>query len=119
ELVASDLVVLNLEKVGLSDDQFFDDNRDFQFELTAQKELWIMTPPGGKTGRRNLLISFELENWARTDSRGITFNAALFHLPNGSIRAPDGSWVRRDKWDSLSDEQQERSLRSVPISSWN
>jgi hypothetical protein len=60
EQVADDLVILNFEKVGLSDEQFVElcgDNRDFHLEFTARKELVIMTLPGGKTGRRNAAAS--------------------------------------------------------------
>jgi len=42
--VAEDFVVLNLENVALSGEQFVElcaDNRDFLFELTARKELVI------------------------------------------------------------------------------
>src|SRR5207253_1103853 len=102
EQVAEDLVVLNLEKVGLSDDQFIElcsDNRDlYHLELTAQKELLIMPLPGAKTGRRNEAISTNLANWARQDRTGVTFGTStVFQLPNGAKRAPDASWVRRVK----------------------
>jgi Uma2 family endonuclease len=114
EQVSDGLVILNFEKVGLSDDQFIElcsDNRDFQFELTAQKELLIMTPPGPRTGRRNVGITTNLENWARQDGTGITFaNGTLFEFPNGAKRGPDASWVRREKWDNLTDELQEEKI---------
>jgi len=67
EQIADDFVLLNFEKAGLSDEQFVElcgDNRDFHLEFTAQKELVIMTLPGGKTGRRNDIISRRLGNWA-------------------------------------------------------
>ena len=54
--VAEDWLILNLENVAFSDEQFIElcaDNRELCFELTAQKELVIMTPPGPKTGRRH------------------------------------------------------------------
>jgi Uma2 family endonuclease len=112
EQVSDDLVILNFEKVGISDDQLIDlcsDNRDFDFELTAQKELLIMTPPGPKTGLRNVAITTDLENWARQDGTGLTFATnTLLHLANGAKRGPDGSWVRLEKWNSLTDEQQEK-----------
>jgi Uma2 family endonuclease len=112
EQVTEDLVILNFEKVGLSDDQFVvlcSDNRDFMFELTAQKKLWIMTPPGPRTGRRNEAIAFSLGLWARQDGTGVTFSAGtLFHLPNGAKRGPDAAWLRREKWDALSGEEQEK-----------
>ena len=54
EQVADDLLILDLENVGLSDEQFIElcsDNDELSFELTAQKELVIMTPPRPGTGR--------------------------------------------------------------------
>ena len=112
EQVTEDLLVLNVEKVGLSDEQFIElcsDNRELCFELTTQKELIVMTPPGGKTQRRNTTLSTDLEIWARQDGTGITFVPfTLFHLPNGAKRGPDASWVRNERWDALTDEQQEK-----------
>ena len=103
--VAADMVVLNLQNVALSNEQFVElcaDNRELQFELTARKELVIMTPPGGKTGRRNTRISYRLEEWAEKNGTGITFSpGTLFHLPNGAKRAPDASWVRLERWQAL------------------
>ena len=112
EQVTEELVVLNLEKVGLSDDQFIElcsDNRDLHLELTAQKELLIMPLPGAKTGRRNEIISTNLAIWAKQNGTGVTFAPSTpFHLPNGAKRAPDASWVRLETWDAFTDEQQEK-----------
>jgi Uma2 family endonuclease len=109
--VAADCLVLNFEKVGLSDEQFVAlcaDNRELHLEFTAQKELVIMTLPGPKTGRQNDIICRRLGNWAETDGTGITFSPlTLFILPNGAKRAPDASWLRREKWDALTDEREE------------
>jgi Uma2 family endonuclease len=109
--VAGDCLVLNIDKVGLSDEQFVAlcaDNRELHLELTAQKELVIMTLPGGKTGLRNDIICRRLGNWAEKDGKGITFAPlTLFMLPNGARRAPDAAWLRREKWDALTDEQKE------------
>ena len=113
--VSADWLVLNLQEVRLSDEQFVAlcaDNRELHLELTAQKELVIMTLPGGKTGRRNSIISACLENWAQKDGTGITFAPlTLFELPNGAKRAPDASWLRLNRWNALTDEQKE----SIPL----
>ena len=37
-----------------------------------------------------------------------------FRLPNGAIRSPDASWVRRDRWQSLSKAQQESFAHLCP-----
>src|SRR5206468_5288746 len=100
--------ILNVENVGLTSDQFLQlcsDNRDLRFELTAQKELVIMPPPGADTSRRNVIITTELTIWARKDGTGITFDPACwFILPNGANRAPDAAWLKRERWDALSAE---------------
>ena len=74
-----------------------------------------MTLPGGKTGRRNEIICRRLGNWAEQDGTGITFAPlTLFILPNGAKRAPDASWLRRERWDTLTDEQQEKAPPLCP-----
>ena len=110
--VALDCLVLNLENVVLSQEQFFRlcrYNPDLRMELSAQRELIIMTLPGGRTSHRNGIITTRLTNWAEKDGTGLTFDSTcLFALPNGANRAPDAAWVRRKRWDALTDEQQEK-----------
>ena len=48
-------IVLNLDTVGLTDEQFYrlcSKNRDWQFERNAKGELIIMPPGGGVSGNR-------------------------------------------------------------------
>jgi Uma2 family endonuclease len=110
--VADDWLILNLENVAFSDEQFIElcaDNRELFFELTARKELVIMTPPGPKTGRRHATICTDLEIWSRANGTGITFATdTIFTLPNGAKRGPDASWLRREAWDALTPEEQEK-----------
>ena len=110
--VGEDWLVLNLQNVAFSDEQFIElcaDNPELQFELTAQKELVIMSPPGSKTGRRNTVIATELEIWSRKDGAGIAFGpASTFTLPNGAKRTPDAAWLKRERWEALSNEEQEK-----------
>ncbi len=118
EQVEFDSLVLNVDKVGLSQEQFFElcrDNRELHLELTAQKELVIMALPGGKTGRRNTIICTRLANWAEKAATGVTFvPLTLFVLPNGAMRAPDASWVRNERWEALTDDQQESAPPLCP-----
>jgi Uma2 family endonuclease len=112
EEVVPTRLVLNVEKVGLTEEQFFQlcsDNDDLFMELTAQKELIIMTPNGLKSSWRENLLSTELTNWARKDGTGIVFGpSAGYKLPNGAIRGPDASWVRTDRLAAFSDEELEK-----------
>ncbi len=39
---------------------------------------------------------------------------AGFTLPNRAIRSPDVSWVRREKWDALTEDEQEEFAPLCP-----
>ena len=115
---AADRLVLNVQSVGLTDDQFLrlcSDNRDLRLEMTAQGELIIMPPPGSKTGLRNGYITYCLVGWARKDGTGVSFDAdAGFTLPNGAKRGPDAAWILRDRWNSVPQELQEKLAPICP-----
>src|SRR5262245_56370861 len=112
EQVSQTKVVLNIGKVGLTEDQFLQlcrDNSDLRIELTARKQLIIMPPSGLNSSWRNAILSAELTNWSRKDGRGIPFDSSAgFKLPNSAIRGPDASWVRRERLDVFTDEELER-----------
>lgn len=100
---------LNVQETKLTEEQFVrlcQENPDLQLELTAQGELVIMAPTGLETGRRNTTVTQRLANWAEADGSGIVFDSStLFTLPNGAKRSPDVSWVKRERWEVLSEEQ--------------
>ena len=81
---------------------------DLRLELTSTGELIVMPGTGGKTGRRNSNLTRQLDVWTENDSSGVCFDSStIFSLPNGARRSPDASWVRWEKWDRLSERQQE------------
>jgi Uma2 family endonuclease len=97
--------------IDLTEKQFFElcqKNRDYRFERTATGELLIMPPAGSDTSRRNADITFQLQAWNRQSNLGVVFDSSAgFKLPNGSDRSPDASWVKRERWEALTPEQQE------------
>ena len=106
-------VTLNLHPVvELTDDQFYElcqANRDLRLERTATGEIIIMPPAGGETGHRNIEISFQVQAWSRQNNLGIAFDSSTgFKLPNGAERAPDASWIKCDRWNSLNSEQKRK-----------
>ena len=106
-------VTLNLHPVvELTDDQFYElclANRDLRLERTATGEIIIMPPAGGETGHRNIEISFQVQAWSRQNNLGIAFDSSTgFKLPNGAERAPDASWIKCDRWNSLNTEQKRK-----------
>lgn len=104
--------------IDLTDDQFFElcqNNRDLKFERTASGVLTIMSPTGGNTGRRSIKIATQLEIWSSKTNLGEAFDSSTgFKLPNGADRSPDASWIKRDRWDTLTHEQREKFIPIAP-----
>lgn len=68
-----------------------------------------MAPTGGTSGRKNLDVSGQFSFWVRQNRElGEGFDSStLFKLPNGAMRSPDATWVRRERWDALTRKQQD------------
>ena len=63
---------------------------------------------GGLTSHRNANLTYQLAKWNRDDTLGVAFDSSTgFILPNGAMRSPDASWLKRDRWDALTEEQKE------------
>ena len=92
---------LKVQTTRLTGEQFVhlcQENRDLRFELTAQKELVIMPPTRSESGWRSGEIFFALTVWAKKNGAGLSFDSSTgFTLPNGAIRSPAASWVRREQ----------------------
>jgi Uma2 family endonuclease len=105
-------------KIDLTDEQFFQmcqKNRDYRFERTASGELLIMPPTGSDTGNRNFDMVVELGIWNKQTKLGKGFDSSTgFTLPNGAERSPDVSWVKIERWNALTPEQQEKFAPICP-----
>ena len=95
----------------MDDDAFYDfcrRNDHLKFERNPDGLIIAMPNTGGKTGNRNAAITYKLYGWAESFG-GLAFDSSTaFKLPNGAIRSPDASWVSEDRWNQLTDEQQEK-----------
>jgi Uma2 family endonuclease len=109
EYIPSELIALTHRTVTPEEfEQLCAEYTDLRLELTSTGELIVMPGPGLKTGRRNSNLTRQLDVWTENDSSGVCFDSsAIFALPNGARRSPDASWLRREKWDRLSERQQE------------
>ena len=99
------------EKFKITPEQFdrlAEVNEDKRMELTAEGELIIMPPTGGTAGWKNFNISAQLYNWTEKDGTGIGFDSSTeFTLPDGSRRSPDAAWIRLERWNQLTQKQQD------------
>lgn len=112
-------LIVNLNPViELTDEQFFhlcQANRDLRFERTATGELIIMSPTGGETGNRNAGLTAQVWLWNEQNKLGVVFDSSTgFKLPNGADRSPDAAWVKLERWNALTQEQQTRFLPLCP-----
>ncbi len=105
----------------MSEDEFFlfcqtnlDDTLDF--ERDSEGNVIIMSPSGSFTDNftSNILIHFG--SWLRNEKiPGKVFgSSAGFTLPNSSVRSPDVSWIRLDKWDLLPGTDKEKFAHICP-----
>ena len=112
-------LVLRLQPIiNLTDDQFFEFcqiNRNLHIERTATGEILIMPPTGSETGNRNAKLIVQLGIWAESDGTGIYFDSSTgFKLPNGADRSPDAAWVKLERWNALTPEQQKKFAPICP-----
>ena len=96
----------------MSEQEYFEFCRahpDLRIERSSEGELIVMPPAGGGSSRRNFDLAVAFGRWAESDATGISFDSSGgFILPNGAARSPDLAWVRRSRWDALTQEEQER-----------
>ncbi|WP_375510195.1 Uma2 family endonuclease [uncultured Nostoc sp.] len=114
-----DALTINFAPVlQITDEQFFQlcqINELIRFERNADSTLLLMPLVGGLTSNRNANLTAQLGVWNRHESLGIAFGSSVgFILPNGAVRSPDASWLKRDRWDSLTQEQKEGFLPVCP-----
>ncbi|MEI6442136.1 MAG: Uma2 family endonuclease [Nostocales cyanobacterium ELA583] len=105
-------ITVNLNPIiQLNENQFYQlcrENPEVKFERSADGKLLIISPTGGGTGKRNFEIGIEFGIWNRQTKLGVCFDSSTcFKLPNGANRSPDVAWIKNDRWNALTPEEQE------------
>jgi Uma2 family endonuclease len=119
-LSVADPVIVHFEpsRLQMNDDEYFQFcrlNPDLQIERSSEGDIIVMSPTGGKSGRRNAKLIVALGRWAEEDDSGQFFDSSTeFILPNRAARSPDASWIKTDRWESLTDKEQEQFPRLCP-----
>jgi Uma2 family endonuclease len=113
-------VILKIpEQYPMTDDELFAfcaANKELRIERDELGQIIIMSPTGGITGNLNFKLIGIFSQWAeRNQHLGYGFDSATgFRLPDKSMRSPDVSWVKKEKWDSLQLEAKEKFAPICP-----
>ncbi len=95
----------------MNDDEFYAfcrQNEPLKFERNPHRTIVAMPNTGGRSGNRNTKIVSQLDLWAETIGDLVFDSSMTFKLPNGATRSPDAAWVSTDRWQQLTDEEQEK-----------
>lgn len=103
---------------NMTDEEFLRfclENPQLRIERNSNLEIIIMSPVSSKYSHFNNVISAQLYNWSVVSNRGISFDSSAgFTLPDRSVLSPDASWVSKEKWNVLSEEDKEKFAPVCP-----
>lgn len=117
-MLSSPIVLLLPPELQMTDEQFFEFcqiNRDLRIERNKLGEISIMPPTGSETGNREGNIFGQLWVWSEQDGTGISFSPSTgFKLSTGAQRSPDASWIKLERWNTLTPQQQQKFAPICP-----
>lgn len=107
-----EVITIKTKYAKLSDDQFFklcSENDNIRFERDKDKNIIIMAPTGFEVQEFEGSIFNELKNWNIKNRLGyVSGSNAGFYLPDSSMRAPDVSWIKKERIDELTSKEREQ-----------
>ena len=115
-----DLLTLSIpQEYPMTDDELFAfcvANKELRIERSELGQLMIMSPTGSLSGNRNFKIISLFAQWVdEHPALGYAFDSSAgFTLPDRSMRSPDVSWIKKDRWEALSLEQQKQFAPICP-----
>jgi len=83
-------------------------NDQLRFERNPDGTIIIVPNTGGKTGIRNTKIVSRLDFWSETFGGKVFDSSTAFKLPNFATRSPDAAWISDERWNNLTEDEQER-----------
>lgn len=123
EAMRGDAIVLRLpaKKEVYSNEEFWELcklNPDLRMEKNRDGSVVILNPVISDGARQELNVSAQLWIWAKQNGQGIAFGpSAGFTMPTSppaSVRAPDASWIRSDRWNALGEPERNQFASIVP-----
>lgn len=117
-MLSSSIILRMPPQWQMTENQFFEFcqfNRNLRIERNQRGEILLLTLVGGISSNRNAILTGELGIWTKGDGTGIAFASCTgFTLSIGSVRSPDASWIKLERWNALSKAQQEKFAPICP-----
>lgn len=112
-------IVLKNKKVKKMTDeefaQFCAEHRDYRIERDSSRHIIVQEPAFSYTGRYNAEINSQLVVWNKKHRLGYVFDSSAgFTLTNDAILAPDAAWIKKERWDALSDREKKSYSHLCP-----
>lgn len=102
----------------MTDDEFYafcQANPHLRIEREADGQIIFEMPTNSKTSLTNSTLNGEIYIWNRTTKLGYVYDSnGGFTLPDTSVRAPDVSWMSRERWDALPTDEQGKFAHIFP-----
>ena len=74
-------------------------------ELSVSGDVWVARPQRRLT---DLLLG-QLQAYLKSTGPALVFGSSTgFRLPSGAVRSPDAAWVVKERWEALSESEQEK-----------
>jgi Uma2 family endonuclease len=80
------------------------DNPDLRLELTPNRELMVMAPTGGESGKRNSKLNLRIGIWNEQTQLGEVFDSSTgydFTAFGGGKPSPDVSWIEKSRLEGV------------------
>ncbi len=95
--------------------EFCAKNRKLRAELTKDGDVIIMPPTGFESSEENVEVVFQLTAWAKRNGLGkVTESNGAYILPDGSTKAPDAAWIRKERLEQFTAEERRKFLPIAP-----
>ena len=112
------IIEIKTDTVNLTEEQFFllcVRNKELRIERDKNQNIIIMAPTESETGNYNFKIAVVFGNWCEKNNSGYGFDSNTgFTLPNKAMRAPDLSWIEKEKWENIPREDRKRFAHICP-----
>jgi Uma2 family endonuclease len=114
-----DTIVLKGEFTqSFSDEEFFKfclDNPDLRIERNSNLQIVIMSPVSTRFSFYSGAVFAQLSHWSVSNGKGLAFDSSAgFTLSDRSVLSPDASWISKQQWKKLSEEEQNRFAPICP-----